>query len=231
MATTQRAPDRPPDLTLFTLVHRAMRRDAARLSAAVAGLGDGDRARAGSLRRWYRAYRAELIGHHSLEDQIWFPVLAERVPTFGEHSDRIDREHHQLADALTAVGVALDHLADADAGGAPTAIAPARDATRELVDLVDGHLGFEDADILPLYLRHFTQDEYAEVERRARKMLDKRHAPFAVPWILSAATPGERTRVLGQAPVAFKLLWYASRRRHARNSARALGAGEAQEVA
>ena len=37
---------------------------------------------------------------------------------------------------------------------------------------------------------------------------------------MSAATPAERRRLLDRAPVALKLVWLASRRRHARLSAR-----------
>ena len=40
---------------------------------------------------------------------------------------------------------------------------------------------------------------------------------------MSAATPAERRRLLDRAPVALKLVWLASRRRHARLSAQALG--------
>jgi hypothetical protein len=206
---------------VFTVVHRAMRRDGARLAAALDGLGEGDTARARSLRRWYGGYHGELHGHHALEDHLWFPVLAERVPTFAEHTDRIEREHHLLDDALRGVETALDRLVDSEATRA--ARQDAHDAACELSSLLDLHLGFEDADILPLYVRHFSEDEYAEVEREARRMIEARRLPFAVPWLLGATTPAERTRLLGQAPVALKLVWYATRRRHARLSARALG--------
>jgi hypothetical protein len=218
---TERAPNRPPDLTLFTVVHRAMRRDGARLAAALDGLGEGDTPRARGLRRWYGGYHGELHGHHALEDHLWFPVLAERVPTFAEHTDRIEREHHLLDDALRGVETALDRLVDSEATGA--ARQDAHDAACELSSLLDLHLGFEDADILPLYVRHFSDDEYAEVEREARRMIEARRLPFAVPWMLGAATPAERSRVLGSAPLALRLVWYAGRGRHARLSARALG--------
>jgi Hemerythrin HHE cation binding domain len=218
---TDRAPNRPPDLTTFRVVHRALRRDGSRLASAAAGLGAGDTARARALRRWYGGYRDELAGHHALEDHLWFPVLAERVPTFVEHTDRIEREHHLLDDAVTGVGSALDRLVDE--GASDGARAAARDATCELSGLLDLHLGFEDADVLPLYLRHFTEDEYSEVEREARRMLDARRLPFTVPWLMAAAAPAERTRILARAPLALELVWYASRRRHARLSTRALG--------
>lgn len=218
---TSRAPNRPPDLTAFTVAHRALRSDGARLAAATAGLGAGDTARARALQRWYRGFEAELTGHHRMEDHLWFPVLAERVPTFAQHVDRIDREHHLVDDAVAGARAALAHLVDDEA--ADPARRAAADAARELSSLLDLHLGFEDADVLPLYLRHFTEDEYAEVEDRARRSLDVRHLPFTVPWLLGATTPDERRRILGRAPLAMKLLWYGSRRRYARLSARALG--------
>ena len=187
---TERAPARPPDLTTFTVVHRAMRRDGARLPAAVSGLGVADTARARALRRWYGRFHAELDGHHAVEDHLWFPILSERVPTFAEHTDRIQREHHLLDDALRGVAAALDRLVDTEV--AASARASATDAACELSSLLDLHLGFEDADVLPLYVRHFTEDEYADVEARARELIDLRRLPFAVPWIMGAATPAER---------------------------------------
>ena len=225
MATTHppnsRAPNPPPDLIAFTVAHRALRTDGARLATATAGLGAGDTARARALRRWYRGFEADLTGHHSMEDYLWFPVLAERVPTFAQHAERIDREHHLIDDAVAGARAALAHLVDDEASD--PARRTAHDAARELSSLLDVHLGFEDTDVLPLYLRHFTDDEYAEVERRAGRFLEVRHLPFTVPQLLGAATPAERQRILGRAPLAMKLVWYASRRRHARLSARALG--------
>jgi hypothetical protein len=218
---TERAPNRPPDLTPFTVVHRAMRRDGARLATALTGLGAGDTARARALRRWYDGYHGELDGHHALEDHLWFPALAERVPTFAEHADRIEREHHLLDDALRGVAVALDRVVESEA--ATPARRVAHDAACELTSLLDLHLDFEDADILPLFLRHFTEDEYGEIEARARTLVELRRLPFGVPWVMNAATPAERTRLLARAPLTWKLVWYASRGRHARLSARAFG--------
>lgn len=225
MATThppiERAPTHAPDLTTFTVVHRALRRGGSRLPLALRGLGVADTARARAIRRWYGGFRAELDGHRTVEDHVLFPVLAERVPTFAEHTDRLAREHQMLADAQRGVALALDRLVETEAAG--TARTAAHEAACELSSLLDSHIGFEDADILPLYLRHFTEDEYREVEDRARELVDARRLPFAVPWMLDAATPDERRRLLARAPLAVKVLWYAGRRRHARLSARALG--------
>lgn len=228
MAPTHTLPaaGRTPDLTALTLVHRALRRDAGRLVTALDGLGDGDTARARALRRWYGHYRAELNAHHQLEDDLWFPVVADRVPTFAAHTDRLAREHHVLEDAATALTARLDELAG-DGKATLTVGRPARRAARdaacELHEVLDEHLAFEDADIVPLITRHLSADDVAEVEARTRARLDRRQLPFLVPWMLSAATPAERTRMLAAAPWPLKLVWYASRRRHDRMTARALG--------
>jgi hypothetical protein len=206
---------------MFTVVHRAIRRDGGHLAAAVSGLRVGDTTRARALRRWYGAFHAEVDRHHALEDHLWFPVLAERVPTFVEHRDRTEREHHLVDDALRKVAAALDRLVDSDASAG--AKAAAHEAACELSSILDVHLAFEDADILPLFFRHVTSDEYAELEARARRLLEVRRLPFTVPWIMAATTPAERTLILGSAPLALKLVWCATRRHHARLTARALG--------
>lgn len=232
MATThQRAParqQRPPDLTVFTVLHRAMRSDAARLARAVATLGPAggtdERSRLTALSRWYRGYRAELAEHHLVEDELFFPVLAERVPSFAAHAERIERDHHLLDRALDDVGAALAGLAALDRPPAGTeAHADAVAATRELHRLLENHLGFEDADVLPLYVRHFGAEEYAELSERAMKRVSKPTLVFTIPWAMAAATDDERARMLDEAPLAFRLLWYASRRRYHRLAGRALG--------
>lgn len=211
-------------MTTFTVLHRAMRLDARRLADAVETLDDGGR-RAAALSRWYRGLRTELIAHHSVEDELFFPVLAERVPSFAAHGERIEADHHQLDVTLGDVATALDALAAVDGPLAGTeARARAQASTRELSQLLDRHLGFEDADVLPLYLRHFTPDEYGEINERAMEMASKASLVFTIPWAMEAATADERARMLGEAPLAFRLLWYASRGRYARLSRRALGA-------
>jgi hemerythrin-like domain-containing protein len=222
MTTTLRTRVAPPDLTTFAVLHRAMRVDGTRLAAAVAAVGDADRTRVAALARWYRGFCAELHEHHTVEDELFFPVLADRVPSFDGHAERIELEHHQLDDALAGVGAALDALAEP--GGRVASHTRAVAATRELADLLERHLGFEDADVLPLYVRHFTADEYAEIEQRARKRASLANLTFTIPWGAQAASDDERARMFGAAPLAFRLVWYASRRRYARLAERALGA-------
>lgn len=237
MATTQRAPDQAPDLTLITVMHRAMRHDAARLAAAVAALdddpgpdhgGNGGIAQVRALRRWYTRFHRALVEHHTIEDELFFPALAERVPTFADHVRRLDDDHHRLDELLFAVAADLDRLAEG--AGSPATHRAVVAATAELSDLLHHHLGFEDADVLPLFLRHFTAAEYRELDDRALKLADRSQFPFAVPWALAAADAAERQRLFQQAGLPFKLLWYATRGRYARLARRAFGTGAARTL-
>jgi len=102
---------------------------------------------------------------------------------------------------------------------------------RDLAAHMDAHLDFEDADILPLYVRHFTAEEYDALNARALKSLGiGKQAAFTVPFIALSITPAEREHVLGEAPAAFRLLFRMTRRRHARLVATAFGNAVLEEV-
>ncbi|HEX6237667.1 MAG TPA: ATP-binding cassette domain-containing protein [Acidimicrobiales bacterium] len=222
MTTTLRSAGAPPDLTRLTVVHRAMRSGGARLATAVARMDEGGAGRVSALARWYRGFRSEVHDHLRLEDERLFPALAEEVPSFDDHAERIEHEHRQLDRALARVGAALDELGPT--GADPAARAAAVDATRELAGLLGRHVGFEDADILPLYLRHFAAGEYAAIEHRARR--SPTAVAFGIPWLLEAADESERALLLAQLPPTQRLCWYAGRGRYARLARRALGQDE-----
>ncbi len=105
----------------------------------------------------------------------------------------------------------------------PEASTEATEATGQLRALLEAHLGFEDTDVVPLYARHFGAEEYEEVEDRAKKYVAVGHLPFMIPWIMDAATEDEQRRRFGGAPLASKLLWYATRRRYRRMAGDAFG--------
>ncbi|HVL06235.1 MAG TPA: hemerythrin domain-containing protein [Acidimicrobiales bacterium] len=212
-----------PDLTTYHVLHRGMRLDSARLAGAVAALGEDERSvRGPALARWYAGYYGELHEHHTVEDEIFFPALVERVPVFDGQIDRIDAEHDRLEDVLVETRARLGRLSDPGVPW-PVAVAEASEITAELRDLLDVHLGFEDADVLPLFVRHFTREDYEDLGERALKHTKLRHLVFAIPWAAEAATEDQFRHMYANAPLAFKLLWRATRRRYNRMAQEAFG--------
>ena len=130
-----------------------------------------------------------------------FPALVERAPVAAELIGRTDADHERLDELMTA-----RRRRRGGAGGRPPRPRLASEL-RELADLMDAHLDFEDAEILPLFERHFTAEEYAELDDQAAKALGiSKQAAFTVPFIASMLDPDVRDRVFGDAPAAFRLL-------------------------
>jgi hypothetical protein len=214
--------DHTPDLTLYRVVHRGMKGDAARLARAAALVAPGDIRRARAVTRWYEGFLGELHAHHTIEDTIFFPALVEKVPTFADQVPRIDREHALLSELLDATSAALRDLAEQRLPWG-TASTRAADTTRELSALLDVHLGFEDDEVLPLFTEHFTADEYDELDHAATADPDLKQALFTVPWACDWATDDERDHAFETTPLVFRLIWRVRRRSYARLTQRVFG--------
>jgi hemerythrin-like domain-containing protein len=210
-----------PDLTAYRAVHVALRQAPHRMAAAVLDLRPGDHRRVKALIRYWRGYAAEVLAHHTIEDDIMFPALVARVERARAHMERTDAEHHELDDLMArcAAGVAsLEHDA-----GLPVRERVADDL-RALAALMDEHLDFEDEQILPLVSEHIDHDEFAALEERASKSMGLGpQAAFAVPFIVDSVDEATRLQLFASAPMPLRVLYRLSHRRYARLERRALG--------
>jgi hemerythrin-like domain-containing protein len=217
-----------PDLTDYRVIHECLRIAPHRLGAALTAFEDGAEGQAKALVRYWAGYAGEVLAHHTIEDDIFFPALVERVPLASEHLGRVDDEHHRLDDLMEEAAADMQRLADA-----PT-VAVAMDAAaavRELARLMDGHLDFEDDDLVPLFGRHFSAAEYEAMHQQAAKSLGLgRQAAFTVPFIVHWADPDDIAKLMGDAPLPFRVLYRLSRRSHERLTARALRAAADREA-
>jgi len=162
--------DRPkPDLTLVTLIHQALRADAARLAAIVTALNPSDQpGRLPGIRAYFDQYRGQLVMHHAHEDEIFFPALQARAGASRMHLIELDSQHEMLGPALQAVWDGLATLAD-PAGDFAADRARAASALSTMADLLDTHLTLEEETALPLAESEIPAAEYKNLETRARK--------------------------------------------------------------
>jgi hemerythrin-like domain-containing protein len=210
-----------PDLTTYLQIHRAMRTSAAQLRNAVHDLERTDRRRARHLAWWFDGFAGELHMHHVVEDEIFFPALAARVPTYSDHGDGLAADHVRLEELLAELGVLLHRLAR-DEEWIVTRTR-ALDLANELHDHLDEHLGLEDDDVLPLFARHFTAAEYEAMHQQAMKKGSLIQLAFTVPWLCSNLEPHELAAAFDGAPGILRVLWRATRGRYARRATAALG--------
>jgi hemerythrin-like domain-containing protein len=210
-----------PDLTDYRVIHESLRIAPHRLGTALRAFDDGAEVQARALVRYWDGYAGEVLAHHTVEDDIFFPALVERVPLASEHLGRVEEEHHRLDELMDEAAAAMKRLAEAPT----TAVAMDADAAvRELARLMDGHLDFEDDDLVPLFGRHFSGEEYQAMHEQAAKSLGiGKQAAFTVPFIAHWADPADMATLMRDAPVPFKVLYRLTRRSHERLTARALG--------
>jgi hypothetical protein len=212
-----------PDLTGYRLLHQGMRTDASRLSDAVSTMTEADRQRrAPLLSRWYAGFLGEFRHHHTVEDELFFPALAARLPVFEDQVARLDHEHRRLEEVLVAVEAAVDDLADPHAAFT-TSYDDAVDAVRVAGAELTAHLDHEDANVLPLFVAHMSVIDFDEIEERAARSLPRSQIAFSVPWLVSQTSDDERRRLMKDAPLFLRLVWYMTRERYARLSNAALG--------
>jgi hemerythrin-like domain-containing protein len=146
------------------VIHQAVRRDLARLEAALAAARDGDIARARQLERAYGNLHRELIQHHEGEDRVIFPYLAGAgVPS--DLLTAMDDEHHAMADALGETRQALS--AYASSGSAADA-QKARASVARTKTVADRHLDHEERELEPLLEPHLESDGWKAVQKRLR---------------------------------------------------------------
>ena len=211
----------PPDLTMYRLVHHGLRRGAHRLAAGAAQLDIGDRRQVKAFASYWDGFAGELTAHHKVEDDFFFPALIERVAVAEHALAGIEGDHDELDRLIAKTADEVEHVV----GGGGT-ITLCR-LLEELDEHLDRHLGIEDDDILPLFERHFSAEEYAELDEAAIKSLGVgSQALFTVPFIAEMATPPQLMKMLIEAPLPMRVVYRLGRRRYARMVTRAFGHDE-----
>jgi alkanesulfonate monooxygenase SsuD/methylene tetrahydromethanopterin reductase-like flavin-dependent oxidoreductase (luciferase family) len=84
-----------------------------------------------------------VTGHHTLEDEGIFPHLRREDPLLRPVVDRLEQEHHVIADVLDRVDRALVAVVSE-----PDGLAKLRDAVDRLTDTMLSHLSYEERELV-----------------------------------------------------------------------------------
>ena len=216
--------DDQPDLSFYFAIHEAQRDAAGRYRAAVSSLADGERSDRGrALARWAKGFVLELEEHHYVEDAFFFPSLRSKVASAASTIDGLESDHRRLDDLLARWPAVAGALVDRrvpflEAKADATALA------EELDDFLDRHLEVEDQDVLPLFWRHYSAEEYDQVFQQAVKKGKKAGLWFVAPFSVDCYAEGpDRDAFLASVPGVLRLLHRLVRPRYDRLVAAALG--------
>ena len=206
------------DTSDYTAIHTSIRRGAYALAEAASSLRPDDDDRMFAFARYWQGYVGEVLAHHGIEDEIFFPALRERSADAADVLDQLDREHHLLDELMDRSSAAIAAIDD----GAPPAAAA--DVLGRLADVMDDHLDLEDRAIVPQFAALFSGEEYEAMTKRAIKATGLgKQAFFTVPFVGYWASAEDRDLLLGMAPLPFRLIHRLTEKRHARLAALALG--------
>jgi hemerythrin-like domain-containing protein len=182
-------------------MHKAMRTDSQRLIRAVDALPAGDTHQAAALGRAFGAIVGLIHDHHWTEDDVMYPFLLERVPTFESDAIRLEDDHVELDAAMARINARfrlLAHQVSArlwqDTRGYLLDEAAAFD--RVLVD----HLDREEAVVVPPFESLLSEADQHTLQKEEAKLSTYRHMRMAVPWVLANATPEEEASLRATAP-------------------------------
>ena len=182
-------------------MHKAMRTDSQRLIRAVDTLPASDTHQAAALGHAFGAIVGLIHDHHWTEDDVMYPFLLERVPTFERDAIRLEDDHVELDAAMARINARfrlLAHQVSArlwqDTRGHLLDEAAAFD--RVLVD----HLDREEAVVVPPFESLLSEADQHTLQKEEAKLSTYRHMRLAVPWVLANATPEEEANLRATAP-------------------------------
>jgi hypothetical protein len=163
-----------PGWAVQLAIHRAVRRDTARLCAALA---DGRTSRPDAVRAYWADTSFQLHDHHVLEDTVVWPLMAERLgDPVAALLTRNANEHRAMAAAMDRFNTVVTAMHTGDES--------ARVALGQMEEAVETHLAHEEADVLPLIAEAFTLDDVAFFSAESAKT----NPPRAfLPWVLDDA--------------------------------------------
>lgn len=198
-----RTPGPGVDTHEMVLIHRVIRREFGRLPALFRSAA-GDRARSKVVGAHAREMLDFLHTHHTGEDELLFPLLRERTTLDPDLMDRMDAQHAQVDDAVTAVDAELPAwTATADAAGGERIAARIDAMTPTLIE----HLAEEEQKLLPVVSVTLTQGEWDALGKHGMRAIPLTRRLVILGHITEEADDAERERFLRVVPAPARLAY------------------------
>ena len=227
--TPRRSADPEPDLTSLLVIHRAIRKDLARLTTLLDQVDarNTTAARRRAIRRYAASLLTEIRLHHAGEDDIVWPVIQA---TAGQAIDLtpLTDDHHGLEALVAGVELALPALTGASAE--TTRLTHLRTAVRDLRDMLDEHIADEEAQIVPVIRQYMPAESYAWCVRRIMQMPSIGILRFGAPWVARFAGPHELARLLAAADWTMRPFLAVTRPGYRRLERRAFAEMDGQKI-
>lgn len=203
MSTPGPGPGPGVDTHEMVLIHRVLRREFGQLPRLFRAAA-GDRTRSKVIGAHAREMLTFLHTHHTGEDELLFPLLRERAALTPELMDRMDAQHAQVDDAVTAVEAELPAwTASADAAAGERMAARVDTMMPALIE----HLAEEERDILPVVAVTLTQSEWDALGKHGMSAIPLTRRLVILGHITEETDDAERQRFMRVVPAPARLAY------------------------
>jgi len=210
-----------PDLSGFTLMHRALRSGTRMLAEAVDGIARDDacdRPRQRGIVEFACAVLTEVRAHLERADAAVYRLAVVSSDEWADLAP-LSADHAELERLLQQVWSALPVFARCASTGAPL-LAP---ALAELAGRLEAHLAAEEAIVFPRLRAHVTGTELERCRTRLRAGTSTARLLFLAPWLADQCHPAELQHVLAAADTRSRLLLTLGQKRYAARRDAVLG--------
>ncbi|MFF1920323.1 hemerythrin domain-containing protein [Streptomyces sp. NPDC058221] len=197
------APGTGVDTHEMVLIHRVLRREFGQLPRLFRAAA-GDRARSKVIGAHAREMLTFLHTHHTGEDELLFPLLRERAALDPELMDRMDAQHTQVDDAVSAIASELPAwTAGADAATGERMAAHIDAMMPTLIE----HLAEEEQEILPIVSVTLTQSEWDALGKHGMSAIPLTRRLVILGHITEETEDAERRRFMKVLPVPARVAY------------------------
>ncbi len=185
-------------------LHRAFRRVLTDAPGQIASVREGDTERSRLLADYLADALWLLHEHHIGEDELLYPLLAERVPEEGELFARMEDQHHAVAEGIEIAQRAVERFgrsASAADGEAVTA------ACGSLLQSTNEHLVDEEEHVLPIAARVITPPEWGAMPSQGLSRYEgaRLWLPFGIAY--EGMPPDIQESMLARIPPPVAEMW------------------------
>ncbi|MBU3067014.1 hemerythrin domain-containing protein [Nocardia sp. NEAU-G5] len=187
----------------MVLIHRVIRREFGQLPRLFRSAAN-DRARSQVIGAHAREMLDFLHTHHTGEDELLFPLLRKRTPLDPDLMDRMDAQHAQVDDTVTAVNAELPvWTATADPATGEQMAARIEATMPTLID----HLAEEEQKLLPVVSVTLTQSEWDALGKHGMSAIPLTRRLVILGHITEEADDAERQRFMQVIPAPARLAY------------------------
>jgi hemerythrin-like domain-containing protein len=186
----------------MVLIHRVIRRQFGQLPRLFRSAAN-DRARSNLIGAHAQEMLHFLHTHHTGQDELLFPLLRERTALDPELMGRMDAQHAQVNDTVTAIRAQLPAWTTSANAAAGEQIAALIDAT--MPTLTD-HLAEEEQKLLPIVSVTLTQREWDALGKHGMSAIPATRRLIILGHITEETDAPERQRFMQVVPAPARLV-------------------------